>query len=113
MSTGLISEFPDNIHLSGKFHNLLFVEKSVYVNNKMKRGSGRGLRSGFSYGTDKPCKSVTTITTTTTTITITTTTTTTTSWCMELPNPEQQTNGTRQTRHFVRMNTHNPLNSTV
>jgi len=75
----------------------------------MKRGLGRGFRSGFSYGTDKPRKPVTTTTTTTTNII----TTTTTSWCMELPNPEQQTTGIRKTCHFVRMNIHNPLNSTV
>jgi hypothetical protein len=109
MSAGLNSEFPDNKHLSGKFQNSLLVEQSMYVNNKMKRGSGRALRSGFSYGTDKPRKPVTTITTTTTTIT----TTTTTSWCMELPNLEQQTTSTRQTCHFVRMDIHNPLNPTV
>jgi hypothetical protein len=80
MSPGFINDFPDKIHLSGKFHSLLFVEKHMNVRNKMKRGSGWGLRSGFSYGTDKPHQLVTTITTTTTTIT------TTTSWCMQLPN---------------------------
>jgi len=80
----------------------------MYVNNKLKRALGRDLRSGFSYGTDKPSKPLTTITTTTTTIT-----TTTTSWCMELPDLEQQTTGTSPTCHFVRMNIHNPLNSTA
>jgi len=73
----------------------------------MKRGSGLGLRSVFSYGTDKPRKPATTITITTITTTITP------SWCMELPHPEQQTTGTRQTCHFDRMNIHNPFNSTV
>ena len=80
----------------------LCTEKHVCKQQK-KRASGWGLRSGFSYGIDKPRKLVTT----------TTITTTTTRWCMELPNPEQQITDTRQTCHFFHMNFHNPLNSTV